>query len=357
MKILILKYRNIGDVLLVSPLIENLKIAYPNSKIDFCVNKDTEDMISSNRNVNKIFTYDRSNIKKYSLIKRIYHEVKFFLSFRSINYDLLINLTEGDRGALVSFFSKSQKKIGVHSKNAFLRRVYDVEIPQQEYRHTIDANLDPLRCLGIPILEKKVRIYWEKKDDLVIDKITSRTQEFIHIHPVSRWMFKCISDKTMSSIIDFCELELGTKVLITSSSDLIEKSKVEKIISNCKSNPINLSGRLSLKQTAALNKRAKMFIGIDTAIMHVSAANNIPVLAFFGPSGANHWGPWDNSFSETSYLKRQGFQKMGMHRVISEERACQPCGKDGCNGSKISDCLMNIDLETIKKNIKEMLSE
>ena len=48
---------------------------------------------------------------------------------------------------------------------------------------------------------------------------------------------------------------------------------------------------------------------------------------------------------------------MGMHRVISEERACQPCGKDGCNGSKISDCLMNIDLETIKKNIKEMLSE
>ena len=63
-------------------------------------------------------------------------------------------------------------------------------------------------------------------------------------------------------------------------------------------------------------------------------------MAFFGPSGADQWGPWDNLLMKSGYTKRNGFQLMGMHRVFSESRACQPCGKDGCNGSKISDCLM-----------------
>jgi heptosyltransferase-3 len=58
---------------------------------------------------------------------------------------------------------------------------------------------------------------------------------------------------------------------------------------------------------------------------------------------------------ESGYTKISGPQVMGVHRVISESRACQPCGKDGCNGSKVSDCLMNLDFENIKCNIKDML--
>ena len=43
--------------------------------------------------------------------------------------------------------------------------------------------------------------------------------------------------------------------------------------------------------------------------------------------------------------------------LISENRSCQPCGKDGCNGTKVSDCLMALDIENIKKDIKEILLE
>jgi heptosyltransferase-3 len=89
--------------------------------------------------------------------------------------------------------------------------------------------------------------------------------------------------------------------------------------------------------------------------MHMSAANNVPVLAFFGPSGADHWGPWDNELMQSCYTTRRGNRGMGKHRVIQENWDCVPCGKDGCNGSKISDCLMKLDLEMIKKNIQEMM--
>ena len=129
------------------------------------------------------------------------------------------------------------------------------------------------------------------------------------------------------------------------------------ILSYVRSSPLNLAGKFSLKQVAALNKKAQLFIGVDTSIMHISAANNIPTLAFFGPSGACHWGPWDNSLMKSGYEKINGDQAMGKHRVISESRFCQPCGKDGCNGSKVSNCLMNLDFEHIKKNIVEMLNE
>ncbi len=74
-------------------------------------------------------------------------------------------------------------------------------------------------------------------------------------------------------------------------------------------------------------------------------------LLFFGPSGAHQWGPWDNGLLKSNYNKKNGVQSMGIHQIISETRDCQPCGKDGCNGTKISDCLMSLKLELVKEKI------
>ena len=54
MKILIIKFRNIGDVLLSTPLVSNIKYHYPNSEIDFALNEGCEDMIINNPNIEKI---------------------------------------------------------------------------------------------------------------------------------------------------------------------------------------------------------------------------------------------------------------------------------------------------------------
>ena len=354
MKILVIKFRNIGDVLLVSPLVNNLKLYYPNAQIDIALNQGTEDMMTLNPNISKVLFYDRKHIKSQSFVSRIFKEGKFLFSFRKNNYEIVINLTEGDRGGLITMLTNAPIRIGHKSNNWLLRNAYTQFLPNQNYRHTIETNLDPLLSLGIPIKNKIVKIFWSDIDDeIVINELLDNNQ-FVHIHPVSRWLFKCINDKTMAKIIDFCQHELGYKVVLTADSNKLEINKINKILSYCSSSPLNLSGRLTLKQTAALNKRAKLFIGVDTAIMHISAANNVPVFAFFGPSGADHWGPWDNNFQMSTYSERNGYQRMGMHRVFSEKRACQPCGKDGCNGSKISDCLMNMDIIKIKKEIQEM---
>ena len=358
-KILIMKFRNIGDVLLTTPLIKNLKLNYPDALIDIAVNKGTQDMVTLNPNINEVLIYDREYIKSLSPFKRVIAEIKFALQIRKNKYDMIINTTKGDRGAQIALLSGADMKIGYKSgKNFLTKNVFDLILPSQGLRHTIEMDLDSLRVLDLPIKEKKVSIYWSDEDVTKVDTILKDEglleKNFIHIHPVSRWMFKCINDVTMAQIIDYCQTELNIKVVLTAAPVKQELERLENILRLCSTRPINLAGRFTLKQTAYLNSKAKLFIGVDTAIMHISAANNVPVLAFFGPSGADHWGPWDNDLMESGYTTRRGFRTMGKHRVIQENRDCVPCGKDGCEGSKISDCLMNLDINFIKENIKQM---
>lgn len=362
MKILILKFRNIGDVLLVTPLLSNLKRHYPDAQIDMAVSKGTEAMISQNPNIANVITHDRKLIKSLGFFKRLWEEIKFSNNLRKRHYDIVINLTDGDRGAQIALFTQATVRIGYRSKNLLFKKAFTHYLDKQNYIHSIDANLAALELLKIPVTDKRVEIFWSHEDQQVVEKLLSPYNDnvvmpFVHIHPVSRWLFKCIADETMAKIIDYCENELKIKVVLTTAPEQKEIDKVNAILALCNSKPINLSGQLTLKQTAALNKLAKLFIGVDTAIMHMSAANDTPVIAFFGPTGINNWGPWDNSMTESTYLKRNGCQQMGRHRVIAESRLCQPCGRDGCNGTKISDCLMALDWNLIENAIQEVIVE
>ena len=356
MKILIMKFRNIGDVLLTSPVISHLKNFYPESSIDVAVNQGTESMVSGNPSVNRVVAYDRSAIKSKSGLVKWLKELQFLLSFRKAKYDLVINLTEGDRGAQISLLSGAKIRVGYRNKNTLFKKAYTHHLPSPYLQHTVEDNLDALRVLNIPIQRKKVEIFWQVEDEQLVEGRLGKVERFIHIHPVSRWLFKCIADQSMADIIDYCELELGLRVVVTAAPVDQEIEKVNAILGLCQSQPINLGGELSLKQTAALNKKAQLFVGVDTAIMHLSAANNVPVVALFGPSGAFHWGPWDNNLMTSGYKEKNGVQTMGIHSVFAESRACQPCGQDGCDGTKVSDCLMRLDLDGIKRMIANKIN-
>jgi heptosyltransferase-3 len=93
---------------------------------------------------------------------------------------------------------------------------------------------------------------------------------------------------------------------------------------------INLIGQTSLGELAAVLERATLFLGVDSAPMHMAAALGIPVVALFGPSGEMSWGPWGEG-----------------HVVVTSPYLCRPCGQDGCLGSKRSDCLEAISPEQV----------
>ncbi len=356
MKILILKVQTIGDTLLTTPLIDNLKRHYSNAMIDVMVNEGTEQMLTLNNNIREIIQYKRESQRSLSNFQRLLKNIQLLKKIRQTKYDLVIDLDEGDRGAFIALVSGAKIKVGSSTiSSQFLRKVYTYLLPKRDDRHTVEINLDSLRLLSIPIVDKKVKIFWDEGDDKFLNKKLPNIKQFIHIHPFSKGWFKDISVQTTAQIIDYCEQKMDIRVAITAAPIQRELDKLNNILKLCQSKPIDLGGDLTLKQTAALNNRAKLFIGVDTAIMHISAANNIPTLAFFGPTASNTWGPWENDLERADYDKNGGLQINGKHTVYSDVRTCLPCNNDGCDNNQVSDCLIELDIDIIKQNISKMV--
>jgi heptosyltransferase-3 len=127
----------------------------------------------------------------------------------------------------------------------------------------------------------------------------------VHVHPTSRWLFKCWKDKYMAEVIRRL-IDNGSKVIITSSPEKHELEKAKNILSLVDEltpphipplvrggigGVIDLCGKTTIKQLAAIADASDIFIGVDSAPMHIAAAVGTPVIAIFG-TGVKSWRPW-----------------------------------------------------------------
>ena len=161
-KILVMKFRNIGDVLLTTPLVENLRRIYPDAQIDFALNKGTEAMIEGNPNVQNIHVYDRANIKEVGFFKRLWRELKFIRAIKKQKYDIAVQTTTGDRGIIVAKYAKIKTIVGCEGKNKAVNKIITHKAPKiGGLRHTVDRNLDALAALGFEPSGKRVSVYFD----------------------------------------------------------------------------------------------------------------------------------------------------------------------------------------------------
>ncbi len=355
MRILIIKFRHIGDVLLATPIIRNLKLHFPDASIDMAINEETKAMVEHNPDIDQLYLYPRNKIQNSSLLGKIILELSYTKMILSNHYDLVINLIEGDRGAMIALLSRAEIRLGRQTKNRFLQyfKPYTRSIEKIPRRHTAEQGLKFLDLLELSTFEKKVYLYSNDKSKHKIEAILTKEklENFIIIHPVSRWMFKCWDDEKFAHIIDYIELTKNKRVIITASPDPIELDRITSILKNCKSTPCNLSGSLSLDELSALIERASLFVGVDTAPMHMAAALDIPVVALFGPSKPMLWGPWDNETQTSEYTNKRSLQTNGKHVIIqhpNDEIIYQ-------NGRKTSTSMMEITTDEVIEQINKKL--
>jgi heptosyltransferase-3 len=140
---------------------------------------------------------------------------------------------------------------------------------------------------------------------LPLNKGGQREVKIVHVHPTSRWLFKCWKDEYMTKVISWL-INQGLKVIITSSSEKHELEKTKNILSlvdeltpphipplvrGGTGGVIDLCGKTTIKQLAAIADASDIFIGVDSAPMHIAAAVGTPVIAVFG-AGVKSWRPW-----------------------------------------------------------------
>ena len=118
--ILVIKLRHIGDVLLTVPVFRALRETFPGAKISALVNSGTEDVLAGNPLIDEIIVFDRS-VKSTSPLIKCIKELSFLSMVRSRNFDMTVDLTSGDRAAILSLVSGARYRIAYNHDGGFVR--------------------------------------------------------------------------------------------------------------------------------------------------------------------------------------------------------------------------------------------
>jgi heptosyltransferase-3 len=346
-RVLVIKLRHHGDVLLTSPVFTVLRNRAPHLEVDALIYKDTAEMLTLHPAISQVHTVDRQ-WKKAGLWRQARAEGALLSALHERHYDLVIHLTEHNRGAWLRRLTGARYGVARQTgKGGFWDKSFThfFPYPRGNARHTVETHLDALRRIGVYPEEAEKRLVLVPGGDAEasVDRILAThglaPKGFVHLHPASRWQFKCWPERQVAELARRLA-DLGHAMVLTAAPTPDELAMVSRIVSLAETPLVDLSGQLSLKELAALSARARLFVGVDSAPMHIAAAMQTPVVALFGPSGDNEWGPW-----------------MVPHRLLAAPYSCRPCGNDGCGGGKVSECLGAIRVEDVLGAALELLSE
>ncbi|MFK3708086.1 putative lipopolysaccharide heptosyltransferase III [Klebsiella sp. NPDC088457] len=297
-RILVIKLRHHGDMLLITPLIHTLKQHYPAASVDVLLYEETRDMLAANPDINQIYAIDR-RWKKQGKRHQLSMEFRLIRTLRQQRYDLVLNLADQWPSAIITRLTGAATRIGFDfpkRRQPAWRFCHSELASTQAHKqlHTVQQNLSILAPLGLAIDDAPARMGYSEEDWATSRALLPEGFEnhYIVIQPTSRWFFKCWREDRMSAVINALS-DAGYAIVLTSGPDAKEKNMVDAIIAGSPNARLHsLAGRLTLRQLAAVIDHARLFIGVDSVPMHMAAALGTPLVALFGPSKLTFWRPW-----------------------------------------------------------------
>jgi len=301
-RFLIIQTAFIGDVILATPVIEKLKRFFPGARIDFLLRKGNESLLKDHPHLNHLLTWDKKKNKFLNLLK-IISEV------RKNEYDVVINFQRFASSGIITFLSGAEKKVGF-DKNPFSFS-FDEKIKHTigDGRHEVNRNLELIKKLTDESFQLP-KLYPSQEDFKTVE--TYKKLNYVCIAPTSVWFTKQLPQQKWLELVgkinrDYNIYLIGGHDDFNACREIINKLGAKNIF--------NLAGKISLLQTAALMRDAKMNYVNDSAPLHIASAMNAPVTAFF-----------------CSTVPAFGFGPLSLKSKIVETElklACRPCGLHG----------------------------
>ncbi len=336
--ILVIQLGDIGDVVLTMPTIRALRENFPENNLIVCVREIAKELIEDCPWVNGVISVNK---QKRSIKKLIIYQKNFFGTLRKYHFNIAIDLRTGTRSALLAFLSGATYRIGRFSDDGRLWRnklfthlVRPInELSQYSAEHNLNI-ISPfhlsiensLPVLNVPSKRKEKARTILTQENVPIDK------PIIAIHPFSLWKYKEWRREGFISLIDHITAKYHFSVIITGSP--AERLRAKEMIEKCKTKVFNLAGKTSIGELPGVLQACKLFIGVDTAALHIAAAVGTPTVGIFGPSSPISWAPRGNQ-----------------HCVVSKGMSCVPCRQKGCQDSEFSICLEELTFEEISEKV------
>jgi heptosyltransferase II len=324
-KILVIQTASIGDVILATPLVESLSQSYPGSKIDFLLKKGNESLLTGHPLIGKLLIWDKAKAKTANLARLV-------KQVRKERYDIVVNAQRFLSTGIITAISGARIRAGF-DKNPLAFRFTNKarHIIGKKNVHEVDRNLTLISCFASKLV-RKVKLYPSETDFEKVEPY--KKGRYLCMAPASLWFTKQFPEEKWVDLINGVD-KADAIYLLGSPAD---QGLCERIIAGSKKKGVvNLAGRLSFLESAALMKDAAMNFVNDSAPMHLASAVNAPVTAIF-----------------CSTVTEFGFGPLSDDSVVVETREelpCRPCGLHGHSEcpEKHFKCALTIDNKELLK--------
>ncbi|MBL8148903.1 MAG: lipopolysaccharide heptosyltransferase I [Blastocatellia bacterium] len=296
MRFLVVKLSSIGDIVHTLPAVAALRKAYPNSSIDWVVERSASAILDANPTVNEIIKVDTRKWRKGLLKRKVWQDiVSAVTKLKSKNYDLVFDFQGLLKSGLIVALSGAKKRLGFSNdglREEASRFFLTHQIVIDKKAHIIEKNLQLVKALGVVADRYDFPIAVSQADESYIDKQLElyNLQHFVIINPGGGWTTKLWPLARYAELADRIFERFKLRSLVTFGPG--EEMMAEKIVAASRSGSVKAIVT-SLKQFVALSRRAALFIGGDTGPLHIAAACRTPIVGIYGPTEPIRNGPFD----------------------------------------------------------------
>ncbi|MGE4241058.1 glycosyltransferase family 9 protein [Ramlibacter sp.] len=351
--VLVVVTRQIGDVLLTTPLIREVRSLWPEAAVDVLGFEGTLGMLEGNPDVReRIATPAQLGFGgAWRLLRRLWRR-----------YDLVLVADPGDRAHLFGW-AASRVRAGVlperSSSNWWKRALLT---------HAVESGGDPS---GVHIVAERLSLLapWTSAShvsnaSLVAPEgsalpapLQSRLHAgYIVMHTPSMWPYKQWPLSHFRELASLLTAD-GRQVVLTGGPGAHDRACVDAMKGCAPESMLVDAGSLDFRQLARLIRGAALYIGPDTSISHLAAACDVPVLAIFGPTNPQRWAPWPGS--GVAIARQASSQTLRNITIVQADLPCVPCGKAGCEDHRQSGtaCLPAITPQRVAEAARRILPQ
>ena len=336
LRILVLKLSATGDVVLITPSLRALRKRFPQAHITVLVGREHGELLNRCPYIDDLISFDRRREgMPFGLLK-------VAKRLRSAQVDLVVDFQNNRISHWLGALSGAPHRYGFAGRKWSWLLSHAVAEPERPVP-PVDHQFRLLQLLGIQEPDKELELWPGPGDEARVEELLkeawiAENQPLVTIHPGSRWASKRWPTERYADLIDRLATLSKARVILTGSDQ--ERPLCEQIQRAAKSKPFVAAGLTSLNEMAALMRRSRVFVGGDTAPLHMAAAAGTPVVALFGSTDPLRHAP-----------------PAARKKILKTELACSPCYRGICprGGAGHMECMKRISTEEVVQAVAEFL--
>jgi len=325
-KILLIRLRRIGDVILTTPAISALRKGIPTASISYVVEKPYRELVDGNPNLDKVIVLEKK--------QRLRDFLKLIRLIRKEKHDVVLDFHGGPRASLITLLSKAKLKVGYRIK--YKNFIYNVKLPRspkEGHFHSVENHINLVKALGADV-KSLPPLYLPQGQETEVEKVKKFIEEnslerskIITIHISAGNAFRNWGVDNLVQLTNLLARRPDVNVVLLGTSE--DQKAEEEILKKSTASLLSLVGRLNLREVKELISHSSLFVGPDSGPMHIAASTSTPIVALFGPTLPANFAPW----------QAKAF-------VVEKELNCRPCKQRNCIFKDFR-CLRSIEPEEV----------